>query len=105
VKKKSFVPNFFWKTAKYHVSKKRPGSYCFWSPLATVGNFDINLKKKIKMVLVVVVKKVDPVICGIQPVIFLARVGLRIILVFEDWGVVALTLVDHHPKSWLDACL
>jgi hypothetical protein len=41
VKKKSFVPNFFWKTAKYHVSNKRPGSYCFWSPLATVGNFDI----------------------------------------------------------------
>jgi hypothetical protein len=30
VKIKSFVPIFFWKTAKYHVPNKRPGSYCFW---------------------------------------------------------------------------
>jgi hypothetical protein len=30
VKIKSFVPNFFWKTAKYHVPNKRPGSHCFF---------------------------------------------------------------------------
>jgi hypothetical protein len=30
MKIKSFVSNFFWKTAKYHISNKRPGSYCLW---------------------------------------------------------------------------
>jgi hypothetical protein len=27
MKIKSFVPNYFWKTAKYHVPNKRLGSY------------------------------------------------------------------------------
>jgi hypothetical protein len=45
VKIKSFVPNFFGKTVKYHVPNKRPGSHFYGLPLATVGNFDMNEKK------------------------------------------------------------
>jgi hypothetical protein len=37
VKIKSFVPNFFWKTANYHVSNKRLGSYIFLVTPRNIG--------------------------------------------------------------------
>jgi hypothetical protein len=48
VKIKSFVSNFFWKPAKYHVSNKRRVLNVFLWLLATVSNFNVNEKKLIK---------------------------------------------------------
>jgi hypothetical protein len=49
VKIKSFLPNFFWKTPKYHVPNKPPFFFVFlrWL-LATLGNFDMNEKTRLK---------------------------------------------------------
>jgi hypothetical protein len=45
LKIKSFVPNFFWKTAKYHVPNKPPGSRIFLVTPRNIGQLWYEWKK------------------------------------------------------------
>jgi hypothetical protein len=47
VKIKSFVSNLFWKTAKYYVPNKRPGSHCFFGDPSQQWVTLIEMKKKL----------------------------------------------------------